>query len=135
MKKTVVQPPDVGAPAAPYSTAIKVSGVGNLLFVAGVVSSDMFGTLVHAGDILAQTRQIVKNLQSILEEAGATPECVVKTTTYVAASAMDDFFESKAFLEYLEAFDSPADTLVGVASLAGSKQGQLVEIDAIAVID
>jgi 2-iminobutanoate/2-iminopropanoate deaminase len=135
LKKTVIQPPDVAAPVAPYSTAIRVQAAGGLLFVAGVVSCDVFGTLVNGGDILGQTRQIIKNLTSIVHEAGCTPESVVKTTTYVASDAMKAFFATNAFREFLGAFNSPADTLVGVASLVGSEQGQLIEIDAIAVLE
>ena len=125
MKKTVIQPPDVAHPAAPYSTAIRVHAAGNLLFVAGVASCDMFGTIVNAGDILQQTRQIIKNLTSIVEEAGGKPANVVKTTTYVSCHAMRSFFLTNAFEEFLTAFDSPADTLVGVAGLVGSEQGSV----------
>ncbi len=133
MNKTVIQPPDVAAPRAPYSTAIRVRAA-EFVFMAGVVSCDVFGTLVHPGDILGQTRQIIKNLKAIVEEAGGTPESVVKTTTYVVADAMESFFETDAFREFLEAFHSPADTLVGVASFVGSERGQLIEVDAVAAL-
>ena len=132
MKKEIVSPSTVAKPAAPYATAIRVSGVGNLVFVSGVVSCGLDGRIVHAGDILAQTRQVVRNLIATLAAAGAKPEDVVKTTTYVLDSAMQDFFATRAFEEALAPF-ATTDTLVGVASLAGSGQGQLIEIDAIAV--
>jgi 2-iminobutanoate/2-iminopropanoate deaminase len=135
MKRQVIQPADVAVPMAPYSTAIKVQAAGGMLFMAGVVSNDVSGEIVHAGDILAQTRQIIKNLAAILEAAGAAPGSVVKTTTYVVADAMKDFFETRAFIEFLEAFQRPADSLVGVAGLVGSDRGQLIEIDAIAVLE
>lgn len=132
MKKEVIRPSTVAKPAAPYATAIRVSGAGNLVFVSGVVSCGLDGRIVHAGDILGQTRQAVRNLIATLEAAGAKPENVVKTTTYVLDTAMQDFFATKAFEAALTPFTT-TDTLVGVASLAGSGQGQLIEIDAIAV--
>jgi enamine deaminase RidA (YjgF/YER057c/UK114 family) len=100
-----------------------------------VLSCDISGEVIYKGDILGQTKQMVKNLIATLEAAGAKPENVVKTTTYVVSNAMKEFFETQSFLEALTPFNRPADTLVGVASLAGSEQGQLIEMDAIAVTD
>lgn len=96
----------------------------------GVIYID--GNIIHKGDILGQTKQTVKNLILTLEAAGMKPDNVIKTTTYVDSSAMKDFFETKAFLECLTPFDA-TDPLIGVANFAGSEQGQLIEIDAIAV--
>lgn len=135
MSKEQVIADNVAAPAAPYAYAVKVRAAGTLVFVSGVLSSDLAGEVIHAGDILAQTKQMVKNLIATLEAAGAKPRDVVKTTTYVVSDAMKDYFATKAFLECLTPFDRPADTLVGVATLAGTDRGQLIEMDAIAVID
>ncbi|MBN1627933.1 MAG: RidA family protein [Deltaproteobacteria bacterium] len=135
MEKEIITPKNVAKPAAPYGSAVKVKSTGSLIFVAGVLSCDIDGNVIYKGDILEQTRQTVKNLIATLEAAGTRPENVVKTTTYVVSSVMKDFFETKSFLEALTPFNRPADTLVGVASLAGSEQGQLIEIDAIAVAD
>jgi enamine deaminase RidA (YjgF/YER057c/UK114 family) len=134
MKKEIITPDTVAKPAAPYAAVVKVTAPGSLVFVSGVVSSDIDGNIIHKGDILAQAKQTVKNLILTLEAAGVKPENVVKTTTYVVSSAMKDFFETQAFLECLTPFNT-TDSLVGVASLAGSEQGQLIEIDAIAVTE
>jgi enamine deaminase RidA (YjgF/YER057c/UK114 family) len=135
MNKEIITPENVANPAAPYANATRVKAVGNLVFVAGMLSCDINGEVTCKGDILGQTKQTVMNLIATLEAAGAMPENVVKTTTYVVSSAMKDFFETRSFLECLTPFNKPADTLVGVASLAGSEQGQLIEMDAIAVTD
>lgn len=134
MKKEIITPDTVAKPAAPYASVVKVTAPGSLVFVSGVVSSDIDGNIIHKGDILEQAKQTVRNLILTLEAAGVKPEDVVKTTTYVVSSAMNDFFETKAFLECLTPFNT-TDSLVGVASLAGSQQGQLIEIDAIAVTE
>ncbi len=135
MKREIIIPKNVAKPAAPYGSAIKVKAAGSLVFLAGVLSCDIEGKVIHRGDILEQAKQTVRNLIATLEAAGARPENVVKTTTYVVSASMKDFFETKAFLECLTPFNMPADTLVGVASLAGSDNGQLIEMDAIAVTD
>jgi len=135
MIRQVIIPESVAKPVAPYASAIRVRAAGSLVFVAGVLSTDLNGKVINKGDILGQTKQMVKNLIATLEAAGAAPENVVKTTTYVVNEAMQDFFSTKAFVECLAPFATPADTLVGVASLAGSKEGQLIEMDAIAVTD
>jgi enamine deaminase RidA (YjgF/YER057c/UK114 family) len=134
MKKEIITPDTVAKPAAPYASVVKVTAPGSLVFLSGVVSCDIDGNIIYKGDIFEQTKQTVKNLILTLEAAGVKPENVVKTTTYVAGSAMKDFFETKAFLECLTPFDA-TDTLIGVASFAGSEQGQLIEIDAIAVTE
>ena len=55
------------------------------------------------------------------------------STTYVVESAMEDFLKSGAAVECLAPFSTPTDTLVGVACLAGSGNGQLIEVTAMAV--
>jgi len=135
MEKEIITPENVAKPMAPYASAIKVKAAGSLVFVSGVVACDINGEIICKGDILGQTKQMVRNLIATLEAAGAKPSSVVKTTTYVLSSEMKGFFETRAFLECLAPFDRPTDTLVGVACLAGSEHGQLIEMDAIAVTD
>ena len=133
MEKKIIETPEVAIPPAPYSNAISVRGAEKLIFVAGMAPAGTDGRIVCPGDIVGQTRQVVNNLTAMLKAAGATPESVVKTTTYVADGAMKDFLGTSACIEGLSSFAAPVDTLIGVASLAGSEQGQLIEIDAIAV--
>ena len=135
MKKQVIQPGNVYRPAAPYSPVIKVSGAGSLIFMAGIAPGDTDGKIICRGDILGQTRQVVKNIIASLEAAGASPANIVMTTTYVVESSMDEFFKSGAAFECLTSLSNPPDTLIGVACLAGSNDGQLVEITAIAAIE
>jgi enamine deaminase RidA (YjgF/YER057c/UK114 family) len=135
MNREIINPETVAAPAGPYANAIKVTGAGGFVFIAGMPPADLQGNIVSQGDILGQTRQVVKNIIANLEAAGARPENVVKTTTYVVDSEMKNFFTTGASVDCLKAFNHPTDTLIGVASLAGSNQGQLIEVTAMAVID
>ena len=135
MEKEVIQPPNVCKPAAPYAPVIKVKGAGSLVFMAGMAPSDIEGKIICHGDILGQTRQVVTNIMATLKAAGGRPGDIVMTTTYVIESSMKDFLESGAAVECLVSLSNPTDTLVGVATLAGTKNGQLIEITALAVVD
>ena len=48
---------------------------------------------------------------------------------------MKALFDTQAFRDALTPFNRPCDSLIGVASLVASDQGQLIEIEAIAVIN
>ena len=114
------------APAAigPYSQAIKV---GNLVYTSGQIPIDpATGSFVEGG-IKEQTRQVLTNVQAILEEAGLTMKNVVKTTVFMAD--MNDFADMNAV--YAEFFTEtyPARSAVAVKSLP---KGALVEIEVVA---
>ena len=117
------------APAAigPYSQAIQV---GNLLFVSGQLAIDpKTGTIVE-GDIVGQTKQVMKNIESILEEAKAGLDNIVKTTIFI--KDMDQF---PAVNEVYASFLSkhfPARSTVEVSRLP---KDALIEIEVIANID
>ena len=114
------------APAAigPYSQAIQV---GNLVYTSGQIPIDpATGTFVEGG-IKEQTRQSLRNIKAILEEAGLTMANVVKTTVFLAD--MNDFADMNAI--YAEFFSEPypARSAVAVKSLP---KGALVEIEVVA---
>lgn len=71
------------APAAigPYSQAVQA---GNLLFISGQVAIDPATNNVIEGDVAAEARQVMKNLEAILKEAGAGFNNVVKTTIFLS---------------------------------------------------
>ncbi len=104
---------------------------GSLVHTAGAVPMDAGGSLVGEGDLEAQTRQVLANLEAQLAAAGATPADVVKTVIYVAAEGREDLH---AVWEVVRTspFDGAASTLLGVSYLGYT--GQLVEIEAVAVV-
>ena len=115
------------APAAigPYSQAMKLN---NLVITSGQIPINPATGNVEATTIEAQTEQVCKNLQAVLEAAGAGMEKVVKTTCFLAD--MGDF---AAFNEvYAKYFVSrPARSCVAVKTLP---KNVLVEVEAIAEI-
>ena len=116
--------------APPPGYAHIAAAVGRrLILTAGGVPLDAQGNLVGAGDIAAQTRQVIANLIEQLRLGGASPEDVLKTTVYVVATE-----NAGLVTAWNEVQASPlapaASTLLGVACLGYT--GQLVEIEAIA---
>ena len=114
-------------PEYPYSPGTRG---GNLVFTAGQVAWDSAGKLVGVGDVRAQTVQVLKNVESILTEGGATLADVLKCNVYLA----DIRYFPQMNEEFRKFFpnDPPARTTVQ-APLAEPEM--LVEIEAIAYVD
>lgn len=78
--KAKVETPKAPSPGkVPYSQAVIAN---NLIFTSGQIHLTPAGKLLE-GTIEEQTHQVMKNLQAVLEAAGATFKNVVKTTVYV----------------------------------------------------
>lgn len=105
----------------PYSAAVSAGG---LMFVSGAVAVDGTGATVGS-DVRRQTEQVLKNLRSVVEAAGASWDKVVKVTVYL--NDMATFSEMNAAYTASFAGEPPARTTVGVSGL--SKPEFLVEID------
>lgn len=127
MPKQVIQTTSAPAAIGPYSQAIRA---GNLLFVSGQIPlHPETGEIV--GDTAAeQARQVLRNLQAVLEAGGASLQQVVKTTIFL--TDLSQFAEVNAV--YAEFFPSapPARSTVQVAALP---RGVQVEIEAVAVLE
>jgi len=80
MSKQIITSANAPAPIGPYSQAVKY---GDMLFVSGQIAlNPTDGTLVNT-DIVAETTQVMKNLEAILAEAGFTFENVLKSSIFV----------------------------------------------------
>jgi enamine deaminase RidA (YjgF/YER057c/UK114 family) len=121
--------PDLFPPPG-YSHAV-VSAPGSVVWTAGGVPLDASGALVGAGDLTAQTEQVLANLTVALAAGGAAASDVVRTTVYVVTSERADL---GVVWDAVQAspFASAASTLLGVGLLG--YEGQLVEIEATAVL-
>jgi 2-iminobutanoate/2-iminopropanoate deaminase len=115
------------APAAigPYSQAIEASG---FVFTAGQIPLDPATMQITEGDITAQTEQVMRNIQAVLEAAGTSFARVVKTTCFLA-----DLGDFVAFNEVYARFfgeSAPARSTVQVSALP---RGVMVEMDCVAL--
>lgn len=107
-------------------------GKGSLVFTAGAVPIDEAGNLVGENDVVVQTEHVIANLLRQLQEGGARPEDVVKTTVFVAGGSHEAQSAAWQAVQRSPIASAPS-TLLGVALLG--YRGQLVEIEAVAVID
>jgi enamine deaminase RidA (YjgF/YER057c/UK114 family) len=116
-----------------FSQVVAASG-RRTIYTAGQVSIDAHGALVGAGDLAAQTAQVMRNVGMALAAAGAGYADIVKITTYVV-NYQPEYrgIIGKARAPFFANGTPPASTLVGVSALALPEW--LVEIEAIAVAD
>jgi 2-iminobutanoate/2-iminopropanoate deaminase len=116
------------APAAigPYSQGVVANG---FLYTAGQIALDPGSGQVVAGDVVAQTEQVFRNLAAILGTTGSSWHDVVKATVFLMD--MRDFPKVNDVYARVMGDARPARSTVQVAGLP---RGVLVEIDVIAVI-
>lgn len=118
--------------APPGYSHLAIARGATLIFTAGAVPLDADGTLVGEGDAVTQAERVIANLLAQLEAGGAGPNEVAKTTVYVAGASHET---QAAVWEVVRSspIGSAPSTLVGVPILG--YRGQLVEIEAVAVLD
>ncbi len=126
MLREVIQTSDAPAAIGPYSQAIRA---GNLLFVSGQIPLDPQRAEIVGETAAEQARQVLKNLQAVLEAAGASLQHVVKTTIFL--TDLGQFAQVNAVYAEFFSQEPPARSTVQVAALP---RGVQVEIEAIALI-
>jgi enamine deaminase RidA (YjgF/YER057c/UK114 family) len=114
-----------------YSHVVVASG-RRLVTTAGAVPLDAEGNLVGQGDLLVQARKTLENLALTLEAVGARGRDVIKMTVYVVTAERADLGAVWGAVGE-SGIAGAASTLLGVSMLA--IEGQLVEIEAIAVLE
>lgn len=122
MEKIVAQ----NAPKAlgPYVSAVKT---GNLIFCSGQTGINPETGKVEKTCVDGQTKQVMRNLKSVLESQGLTLQNIVKCNVYL--SDMANFEKMNiVYGEMLEGH-TPARTTVAVAGLP---LAALVEIECVA---
>jgi 2-iminobutanoate/2-iminopropanoate deaminase len=112
--------------------------VGSLVFVGGQLSLDEEGKVIGEGDIEVQTRNVFKNITTVLESAGAAWEDVVKLNTYYVYDG--DPADAQAFWKKMtdvrmEFLPDPGPCGTGVRVDGLMYDGLLIEVEAIAVVD
>lgn len=115
-----------------FSQAIVVSGPAKTIYIGGQNAVSSAGEIVGRGDIRAQTEQVFANLQTVLAEAGAGLEHIVKWTLYIV--------QGQPLQPGFEVFqrtwgrrpNPPTISAMYVAGLANPEF--LIELDAVAVV-
>jgi enamine deaminase RidA (YjgF/YER057c/UK114 family) len=115
-----------------FSQAVVTQGKGKTVYIGGQDAVNTQGQVVGIGDIGAQTKQVMQNLQTALEACGASFENIVKLTIFIVQGQdlRQGFMASQQYLGGLK--NPPAISGVFVAALA--RPEYLVEVEAIAFI-
>ena len=107
-----------------------VTKAGNQVFIAGQIAIGRNGEVVGIGDIEAQTRQALANLDEAVKAAGGTRKDIAAIRVYMVnrddlpgmRAARGNFWETP-----------PASTLLFISGLV--RPELLIEIEAVAVIE
>lgn len=126
MKVETVQTDRAPAAIGPYSQA---TVAGGLVFCSGQIAMDPASGQLVEGDVAAQTRQVLANLEAVLSAAGSGLSQVVRCTVFLRS--MDDFASMNAVYADVFGETRPARAAVEVSRLPRDVD---VEIDAIAVV-
>lgn len=125
--KKIINSESAPAPIGPYSHSVMAEG--KMLFISGQIPFDANGNLA-GDDIVSQTHQAIKNIESIVSEAGGKLSDVVKTT--VLMQDMNDFAKMNEVYDSYFGATKPARAAFQVSRLP---KDVLVEIEAIACLD
>ena len=118
-----------GSPWEPKVGYARAVQVGDNVYVSGTTGTDPSGKVLAPGNVYAQTKDAVQNIENALKRLGLGLEHVVRTRIYL--TEIDRWEE--AAKAHAECFGEvhPATTLVGVSRLVDPQM--LVEIEAVAV--
>ena len=131
---SAVQPRTLPKPAG-FSYGYEVKR-GRLVFIAGQVARDEQNAVVGKGDIVAQFRQVCRNIHTVMSAAGGDMTDIVKLTIYVLDTADYKRHLREIGGVYREYFGKhfPAMTLVGARDLFDAADGCLIEIEGVAAL-
>lgn len=124
MKKEIIYTKKAPEPGH-YSQAIRAAG---LLFVSGQTAEDPDTNRPVHGPVKDQTRIIMNNIKTMLEEAGSGLSKVVRADIYLSSMDIKDEFSAS----YIEYFSSGLPARNAVCT-AGIDDGLDVEIEVIAL--
>lgn len=128
MAKTIIHTDKAPAAIGAYSQAVRA---GDTVYLSGQIPLDPATMqIVGDGDFRAETVQVFKNLQAVVEAAGGTMSDIVKVNAYLT-----DLGNFAVFNEVMAEFFAqpyPARAAIGVAALP---KGVQVEAEAVMVLN
>lgn len=112
------------APVGAYSPGVRAGG---FVFVSGQIPRDPATGELVGDDIEGQTRQVMTNVRTVLEAAGARLADLVSVTVYLAD--VDDWGRFNTVYKEIMATPYPTRTAVGA-----NLRGIMIEISAVAFV-
>ncbi len=126
---TCFNPPDIWQPFGAFSM-ITAQGDGRIIHLKGQVPLDKAGNLVGRGDMRAQVRKTLENIQAVLQSVGGRMSDIFSLTHY--ATDIDAFMKTGDIRKEFFSELFPVTTTVEVQRLYDP--GIFIEITAIAEI-
>lgn len=126
-QSTTVEYSSAGASGTPRLS--DVVRVGNMLYLSGRLATDSSGKLVPGG-IIAETKQTMENIKSVLDKNGSSLDHVVKCTVMLAdIKEWGDM--NTAYVPFFKKERMPARSAFGTSGLVLNAR---VEIECVAVL-
>ena len=111
--KKIISTSNAPAPIGPYNQAVLA---GETLYISGQIPLDPKSGELVSGDIAAETKMVMQNLEAILTEAGLTFENVVQSSIFL--SDMKSFAAvNEVYGTFFDEKTAPARETVEVANL------------------
>ena len=126
--KKIISTSDAPAAIGAYNQAILTNG---LLYTSGQIAIDPKTGKLCEADISLQTKQVFRNIESILKEAGCNLSDIVKTTVFISDMSLFSGF-NEIYKTYFTKENAPARSCVAVKGLP---MNALIEIECIASKD
>jgi reactive intermediate/imine deaminase len=127
LSREIISTPNAPQAIGTYSQAVKS---GNRVYMSGQIPLVPETMELLAGDIEAQIRRVLDNLQAVALAAGGTLEDVVKLNVYLTDLAVFPTVNQVMAEYFSEPY--PARAAVGVAALP---KGAAVEMDGVMELD
>ena len=124
MSKKIFKTDQAPAPIGPYNQAVEINGI---LFVSGQVALIPSTGEMITNDVVAETHQVMKNIEAILTEAGLNFSNIVKASIFLSDMGLFATV-NEVYSQYFTA-DFPARECVAVKTLPKNAN---VEISVIA---
>lgn len=113
MKKTIITTDNAPAPIGPYNQAVLVN---DTLYLSGQIPLVPSTMELVEGDLTAETKQVMENLEAVLAAAEMNFEHVVKSSIFL--SDMNNFATvNEVYGRYFDEKNAPARETVEVANL------------------
>lgn len=124
--KVTVETPNAPAAVGPYSQGVKANG---FLFLSGQIPLEPETGQITAIDVVGQTKQVMENIQAVLNSQGLMMSDVVKATIFMTDLA--DFGRVNEMYGSYFPSEPPARSTIQVAALP---RGAKIEIEAVAAL-
>ena len=113
MEKKIINTRNAPQPIGPYNQAVSF---GDLLFISGQIALDPDGSSMVNASIEEETHQVMKNIRSILYEAGLELEDVIKISIFMKDLSL--FAKvNESYGSYFSTDNAPARETVEVSRL------------------